>query len=367
MTLGANAPIFHRTLLSAKFVNISGTAVQPGIPWRGTSTSSEVTGRPWTDLYSDSYEAKSREARETRRQVRKKARSKRSFKVETNPLKIEGARIGFERARSRAALIDMRWRFGFQWGGGFVGGNPRYRRGPLCYKGLVSSEHAVLKLFVSKLPRARTLQTGYNKRLLDGTDSKLLACDCDYVEANKAMRGVLRVELDGVLDSWNTIQEMCRVAGIPLPNIAVGYADQAGKVWNPHLVWLLADSVTFCGRGRRAPRRLYQGVLRGLTAALMPWGADPGGISNALRLKNPLCPTWNRQVFAEEPYSLEQLRAHVDIGGQVADLERRADGSRHADHPDPRHRGRKQSHVPVCRSLRLRIDCRSPCSRRNSR
>jgi hypothetical protein len=217
--------------------------------------------------------------------------------------------LAAERRRSRNAAIQSRWEIGHVHRGGGVGGNPEYWRPPFVFKGLVSDEAAILKLFVTKTPRARRLRTGATKDRVDGTDSKLLALDSAYVTTTERMRGVLRVEIDACLASWTAIPEICMDAGVPLPNIAVGYVDAFHQIRNPHLLWLLENSVSFTPRARRAPKYLFTAALRGLTAALIPHGADPGGLSNARRMKNPLSPLWNHAVFAGTPYALARLSA----------------------------------------------------------
>jgi hypothetical protein len=220
--------------------------------------------------------------------------------------------LAAERRRSRDAAVRMRREVGFVHRGGNVGGNPKYRRAPFVFQGLVSDEAAILKLFVTKTPCARHLYTGATKDIVEGTDSKLLALDSAYVTTTQRMCGVLRVEIDACLGSWATIPEMCAKAGVPLPNIAVGYADASGQVRNPHLLWLLENSVSFTSQARPAPRHLFTAALRGLTAALVPHGADPGGLSNARRMKNPLSPLWNHAVFVGTPYALADFREHAN-------------------------------------------------------
>ena len=158
------------------------------------------------------------------------------------------------RARSRRAAVTKRLTKGYYWRGGGVGGNPHYARAPFLYHGLVSDEAPILQLFVTKLPRAPRLLTGHSKCFVDGTDSKLLALDCAYVVSKPARRGwaskasmcaVLRVEIDAVLSSWAAIPHACRAAGLPLPNIGVGYVDAHGCVVHPHLLWILEHSVAF--------------------------------------------------------------------------------------------------------------------------
>jgi hypothetical protein len=215
---------------------------------------------------------------------------------------------------ARNAAIAARFRKGFVWCGGAVGGNSAYQTAPLCYIGLASDHHPILRLFVSKLPRGRSLICGNDKASADPAPhgSKLLGCDKAYIEGLKSMRGFLRVEIDRSLP-FEDIAMACQKAGIPQPNIAAGSRDATGSICNPHLIWLLENSVAFTPRGGLRFKNLFQRVLKGLTAALLPWGADPGGICNSMRVKNPLSPLWQRHIYAEAPYALADLRDCVDM------------------------------------------------------
>jgi hypothetical protein len=244
--------------------------------------------------------------------------------------------LATERRRSRDAAVQMRRETGFVHRGGNVGGNPEYRRAPFVFQGLVSDEAAILKLFVTKTPRARHLLTGATKDIVEGTDSKLLALDSAYVTTTQRMRGVLRVEIDACLASWTAIPEICAEAGVPLPNIAVGYVDASGQVRNPHFLWLLENSVSFTPQARPAPKHFFTAALRGLTVALVPHGADPGGLSNPRRMKNPLSPLWNRAVFVGTPYALADFREHANAPAiaplqAAANLTQRRPAQDHAD------------------------------------
>lgn len=232
-----------------------------------------------------------------------------------------------------------------------MGARPEYRRGRVTYNGLVSAEAPILKLFVTKLPRARHLRSGQHKAESSCTDSKLLSCDCPYIETSKSMRGALRVELDRNFTAWEALRSAIATCDVPQPNIVVGYQDPHGRVWRPHLIWLLADSVCFVGKGTRKPQSAWASTLRGLTAKLVPIGADPGGVSNPHRHKNPLSPLWDRRVFADEPYALDAERrdgrvVHAalrpfmpprEVAGDTLRqaAEASAEGKYVADHPDP--------------------------------
>jgi hypothetical protein len=246
-----------------------------------------------------------------------------------------------DRRRSLAALVRLRIDRGFVWRGGPVADNAAYARDPFVYEGLVSAEHPLLQLFTAKLPRAKRLRVGDNKGGSGTTDSKLLALDAPYVEGNKQVAGFIRVDTDGAF-AWEELEAVCPEARVPLPNVAVGYQDRHGRVLNPHLIWILAASVPMTeGDLCRRFRGLYFAVSRGLISALLPYGADPGGLLNAHRVKNPLSPLWDRRIYAQEPYDLGFLKEHVDctVGGRELERKHAAmrgeDVAPSADHPDP--------------------------------
>ena len=238
-------------------------------------------------------------------------------------------------------LVKDRLLHGFRWRGGPVAGNARYLRAAFHEHGLVSDQHPILKLFVTKLRRARNLYIGDSKSERFTSDSKLLALDAAYVEDNRVMCGVLRIELDHVVSAAE-IEAACQMAGVPRPNIIVGWKDRDGAYVHPHLIWLLHESLPLGDEAPKRFRSLYRGVLRGLTKALLPIGADPAGLLNSHRHKNPLSPLWDRKVLAEQPYQLRDLAEQVDITVRMAALNEmaalRCAGSLKPmvpDHPNP--------------------------------
>jgi hypothetical protein len=256
-----------------------------------------------------------------------------------------------ERLAEQRALVRQRMDEGFRWAGGLVGGNPDYVRAPFVYPGLVSERHPLYRLFVASTPRAARLRTGDTKAVVDRVGQKLLALDSPYVDASKSLRRVLRVEVDrGFAGGVAELAVAIAACGVCLPNFVVGHVDRAGRLLNPHLIWLIGDSVVFTHKGKTAPQALWKAVLRGLTARLLPVGADPGGLANPLRVKNPLSPLWHCSLLAEEPYTLAPdtragapglmaLTPGLDLNGALAVLQDAATARRGrlpvADHPDP--------------------------------
>ncbi len=193
---------------------------------------------------------------------------------------------------------------------------------------------------MTKLRRVRGLRAGADKTESTKPQSKLLACDEAYVESNKRVVGVVRVELDATLPAW-AIDDACADAGCPVPNVVVGYEDTYGEIHNPHCLWLLHDSIPVHGPLHAGNAALVRGVARGLTKALLAVGADVGGLSNAARHKNPLSPLWHRHVLAQQPYELADLASAVDGRISMEDLQSAADQVQErgrpilaADHPD---------------------------------
>lgn len=308
----------------------------------------------WTERFPLEYEAHRRKNHEARIvQANRNSRRVRSTSGSdlSSEVKASFAERARERATTRQRLEQLRLAEGFTWAGGHVGGRMEYRRNALVYQGLVSDENPILKLFVTKTPRAHGLRTGETKAESSGTDSKLLALDCAYIETSKSMRGVFRVELDRTWPSWDALQAAIAACGVPQPNIAVAYQDQRGQVWRPHLLWLVAESVCFTEKASKRPQSAWKGALKGLTARLLPIGADPGGLANPHRHKNPLSPLWDRRILAVEPYviapdprpglaSLAALRPYLPTTKEAAETLLQASSAQAATdllahHPDP--------------------------------
>lgn len=304
------------------------------------------TDQAWGVRYSAEHQRLSHAAstaRDEQRTCRRQARKCRQQLFRADDAAMADRLVWADFARARGALrqgaIKHRLTHGFRWDGGPVGGNHHYRREPFHFHGLVSHEHPILQLFAAKLRRTRHLLVGDDKAQVFTSDSKLIALDAPYCEDNKVCCGVLRIEVDRILP-WSAITEACRGAGVPQPNIAVGWADAQGNVHNPHLIWLLHASAPLQGRHNRRFRSLHRGVLRGLCKALLGIGADPGGLLNAHRHKNPLSPLWERRILAEQPYDLGALKTDVDVTVRMAELHAaaatlRGDTQPAPDHPDP--------------------------------
>ena len=245
------------------------------------------------------------------------------------------------RQKHLTAAISRRLQIGFEWPGGAVGGNSAYVRNGFTYRGLVSDEHPLLRLFVTRVPRRKYLRTGHTKAESSRAQSKLLALDDAYIETNPIMRGVLRVELDREFPCWDSLSDAIVGEDAPLPNLAVGYVDPNGRVHRPHLLWLIKAPVPFTPKGRKAHQSLLIAVLKALTIVLLPVGADPGGLANPHRHKNPLSPLWFHRILADEPHTLDKLRDGlcaacpvVEASGRLKAFSGRRTATIHIDHSD---------------------------------
>ncbi len=243
-----------------------------------------------------------------------------------------------EQNKKADAAIRDRLENGFTWPGGVVGDR---HIAPFVHRGLVSEQHAILQLFVASTRRCHALRVGQDKATCIRPEAKLLGLDEPYVETNKRMRRVLRVDVDRDFASLQDLREEIALLNVPAPNIAVGHQAPDGRILRPHLIWLIQNPVAFTDKARPAPWRLFLAVLNALTAELLPLGADVGALSNACRHKNPVSPLWDRHIIAERPYTLEELRAALPLNAAKEKLaaQRSVDAGPVTrlprDHPDP--------------------------------
>ncbi|MHA7066797.1 hypothetical protein [Azospirillum argentinense] len=276
-------------------------------------------------LFLTKYNAAAKEAA-ARRQDAKAAK-----RVRRNPLRnAEDVQRYIDQARTLNALKERRLSFGFQWFGGYVGGSKSYYRSAFVYRGLVSDENPILKAFVAKTHAKKNLRTGRTKEESEESPSKLLSLDDAYVCVNGDMRGVFRMELDAIFESEDDLRQMLYEAldgdggRIILPNVIVGYVDARGRIHNPHLIWILQDSITWTSKkADPSIKRMFAAVARGLCARLLHLGCDPGGLDNMLRMKNPLSPLWDRWITTADLYTMSELAESVDMTVSRAQLESR--------------------------------------------
>ncbi|WP_228872009.1 hypothetical protein [Roseibium aggregatum] len=221
-----------------------------------------------------------------------------------------------ERAMSRRETVRQRLEEGFRCFGETIGG--RFRA-PFEEAGLRSHDHHLLRCIVQLTPKAKRLQTGRGKGVMSQGDSKLLALDDPWIVLNSEFRAVFRIDLDFTYRSWEALRFEIEQLDLPcLPNIAVGFELADGAVERPHLLYFLPfGSEVWAKRDDERCRAdilsLWKGVHAGITKQFITLGADPGALSNALRIKNPLSPFWRYRIWNEDLFpDLSEWSSWVD-------------------------------------------------------
>ncbi|MBZ9983994.1 hypothetical protein LB521_22935 [Mesorhizobium sp. BR-1-1-8] len=159
------------------------------------------------------------------------------------------------------------------------------------------------RYFVSCVPKRGRLRASMDKATLAvQVRSKLLSLDYPWIEANKQMMTVIRIDCDRVFDSpAQCLAALRELVGhrIPcLPHLVTGDLLQDGRYSRPHFYFLLPQGHAVWNdptdkRCRMDIVRLFQSVSLGLTKALLELGADPCAPTLTLRGKNPLSPYWH--------------------------------------------------------------------------
>lgn len=209
--------------------------------------------------------------------------------------------IFIKRAITRRELIHRRLAGGFRFHGGTIGG--RWREA-FSEMGLRSDTSHVLRRIVQLTPRQSAMQVGRSKDVMWGTDAKIFGLDEPWIVLNREVRGAFRIDLDHVFPSWDALRYEFEQLRLPcLPHIVVGFEDANGRIERPHAVFLLPynEGVWFSddARCRKDIMSFWRGVHAGITKVLLPLGADPGALSNAMRVKNPLSPFWSIAIWNE--------------------------------------------------------------------
>ncbi|TIS53798.1 MAG: hypothetical protein E5W91_29530 [Mesorhizobium sp.] len=159
------------------------------------------------------------------------------------------------------------------------------------------------RYFVSCVPKRGRLRASMDKATLAAqARSKLLSLDYPWIEANKKVMSVIRIDCDRVFDSpGQCIAELRELVGhrIPcLPHLVTGDLLSDGRYSRPHFYFLLPQGHAVWNdpadkRCRMDIVRLFRAVSLGLTKALLELGADPCAPTLTLRGKNPLSPYWH--------------------------------------------------------------------------
>ena len=252
---------------------------------------------PWGEAFTEKYDAISHQRSERYWQARHRREARRAENPKPyRQKKIAEIEAYVDRMRDADSVTSE-----FSWG---YGGE------------LPSDAHPILKLFVAKVNRAwNGLLTGTHKDVVVRGDSKLVALFDPYVVVNRQMVGVIRVDIDDHFEDIESVRMavaacLSEHAGphkLAMQNLVVGLPGR------PHLLWLLEHSVCCTKNGRQGPQLFLRQVERSLTHALREIGADPGGLANRRRVKNPVCRSWNTEVVAEEPFTLADIAQCIDL------------------------------------------------------
>jgi len=178
------------------------------------------------------------------------------------------------------------------------------------------------KLFVRACRKARFLRSANEKGFISvQSGRKVLNLDYAWVEGNRKMVSLLRIDLDRSFTSFDELRALLRglvdAGELPcMPHLVVGdvaplrRSDKgADGVWRdgtvdqlirPHLWFILTEAVNMGPKGKEAPKRLFESVYRGLSNVLLPLGADPNAKAMLVRGKNPLSPWWQSRNFNDD-------------------------------------------------------------------
>ena len=256
----------------------------------------------------DYYAANNREMRDIKRSIDAARRERRKSEQRVDKqdsAKIEAQKRFEVNSKILTAMIKKRATEGATFDAGYVGGNPKYFKDRFSVgKRLPSEDSAMKKLFVSST--AANVKSGKTKELVEESPRrvKILALDDTYVCVNDKMCRVIRIDIDNEFTSYDNLIESIQACGVRLPNLVVGYThdDQTinNIIYNPHLLYLIKDPVNMTETGLSHIKKYFIHVRKALTEALIPSGADIGGLTNPNRVKNPVSPFWT--TF--EPYSI---------------------------------------------------------------
>ena len=174
-----------------------------------------------------------------------------------------------------------------------------------------SLRSVALMRFVQSVHKPDLFRAGWDKAMVVPQPFKIEGLDMAYVEGNKIYRSMLRVDVDETFGSIEDLRERILSCGVPLPNIVswgLGQSgDSAEAIPRPHLIWLLDQPVWW--QHGSAATSAWKSALNRLTSALAGIGADPGGMLNPMRVKNPLGIGNGWHVFDDVTWRLSELIA----------------------------------------------------------
>jgi hypothetical protein len=215
-----------------------------------------------------------------------------------------------------------------------VGGR---RRTPFTEQGLRSEtlNSVAARYFVTCVHKGGALRASMDKATLGVQSlSKLLSLDYPYIEANRKVMSVMRIDCDRVFDSpGQCLAALRELVGdrIPcLPHLITGDLLPDGRYSRPHFYFLLPAGHGVWNdpndpRCRMDIVRFFHAVSMGLVSALLEIGADPCAPALTLRGKNPLSPYWYTLCPNDTVWpTLSDYGGWVDMSASRAKLVRQA-------------------------------------------
>ena len=238
--------------------------------------------------------------------------------------KTAAAKRSADRAKSERDMVRRRMRVGFEnTVHTDVGGRVR---APFREQGLRSDRLGVAaKLFVRGCYKGKRLRAANEKGFIQRQfRSKVLTLDFAWVEGNREMVSLIRVDLDRLFESFDhlrgLLRELVDAGRLPcMPHLVAGdvavistlTADNdvltRPMLVRPHLWFVLPEAVNAGPKGRESPKRLLDAVYRGLCHILLPL-TDPNAKALLVR-GNPNLPWWQSECFnnnLSEPVRLRQ-------------------------------------------------------------
>jgi hypothetical protein len=212
-------------------------------------------------------------------------------------------------------LVEIR-NEGFKWFGGDVDGHHVPEFTEVGRRTDIPGAYVIRRIVAQT---GRHPLSGQTKGVVVKELRKQAALFNDYIVLNRRVRGVIRADVDRTFLSWEHVYSWLTYlydeGEIPcLPHAAVCRRNVDGRIENPHFLILLpiGDEVRWDRRCRRRARGLFRAVENGWVRAL---GADRGGISNSLKIKNPCSPRMLVGIFNQSTFlSLRDMAAVLDCG-----------------------------------------------------
>ena len=170
-----------------------------------------------------------------------------------------------------------------------------------------------LRALLPCFPARHKIRSGHTKEhLLPEQRHKFKALDNKYVQGRLDLLCLFRIDLDQVFPCEADFRKqlLAALGNNPdlLPFVATGAIEKDGRFVRPHLWFKLKVPVSLREGHKKGPRHLLNDVMRRFVDALIPVGADPGGLSNPFHGKNPFCEYWDNVFFCNEIMDLSEAR-----------------------------------------------------------